>query len=181
MQKHVRIPKTTCTGVFASKHALTFGSGCHSMAGPFDLIPSQNLFECKPVAPHMSGEASATMLQCTMGHIALPIAPPIAPAASNRFQRWACMAAVCVYGDRSTYSDGKMPLALMKISTWLGGNDGIQPKVVVLVLPFCKTLKWRYFVFKFSKKNKTRDLDTGFLIFSQRKSPVGDAIWICKL
>ena len=28
------------------------------MAGPFDLISSQNLFECKPVAPHIPPEAS---------------------------------------------------------------------------------------------------------------------------
>ena len=52
-----------CTRVFASKHGLTLGMGCHAMAGPFDLIPSQNLFECKPVAPHMYGEASGTMLR----------------------------------------------------------------------------------------------------------------------
>ena len=57
------IRAATRTGVFASKHGLTLGMGCHSMAGPFDLIPSQNLFECKPVAPHMYGEASGTMLR----------------------------------------------------------------------------------------------------------------------
>ena len=56
------------TGVFASKHGLTLGMGCHAMAGPFDLIPSQNLFECKPVAPHMYGEASGTMLRWVILH-----------------------------------------------------------------------------------------------------------------
>ena len=56
------------TGVFASKHVLSLGSGCHSMADPFDLIPSQNLFECKLVAPHMSGEVSGTMLRWVILH-----------------------------------------------------------------------------------------------------------------
>ena len=72
IQKSLGRPEMACgrlaegsytTGVFASKHGLTLEMGCHSMAGPFDLIPSQNLFECKPVAPHMYGEASGTMLR----------------------------------------------------------------------------------------------------------------------
>ena len=43
----------TSTGVLASKNGLALGSGCHSMAGPFDLIPLRNLFEFKVDAQQM--------------------------------------------------------------------------------------------------------------------------------
>jgi hypothetical protein len=62
------------------------------MAGPFDLIPSQNLFECKPVnificilyfictkfstivAPHMSGQAgTGTRLRSIVNTIGLKL------------------------------------------------------------------------------------------------------------